>query len=186
LGHALEADLERLGRLVEELPEGRRVDLTEAMGEHGHLLPRALAIGHADTLLLTVGLDAGRVVEGWNRQATDQIGLLERVLADAKDQTHDPLHAGHAVEEVPLALVGGGDLDDAAVVPVGGAEAAAFVDLVDHPAQDAAFPATGLALVADAVDGVPLGSVRLPGHARILPDRLDGEIAGLSAFRGFG
>src|SRR5207248_5876554 len=98
--------------------------------------------------------------------------------AHPKDQADDPLHAAHAVEEPAVALGGGGDLDDAAVVPVGRAERAALVDFLVDPVEDRPFPAARLALVADALHHVPALAVHFPRHLGVLADRLQSNIAG--------
>ena len=73
--------------------------------------------------------------------------------------------------EADPGLVGAVDSHDIALRPIGGGKAGRSVgnrriqglDLVDDPLQDAAIPPRRTAVAGDAVAGVPLPAVDLPG-----------------------
>ena len=82
------------------------------------------------------------------------------------------------MEEPAVGLLGRTDLDHGSRVPVGFAEQLRLVlDAVDHLGQDAAFPAAGFAVAADAGHRVPVAAVDFPGHAGVLADFGDIAIA---------
>src|SRR5262249_7532606 len=150
--------------LFEKSAEGRRVDLAQAVGLDRDFLPRPLAVGNVNALVVAVNLQPLQLVQRANAEALDQLGLLEGLAADAVHQPHRALQGGVSVEEPAVTLVRRRNLDDAAVVPVGVAKRAEFMDAFVDPVEDVTLPLARLALVADALDGVPATAVDLPRH----------------------
>src|SRR5947209_7985699 len=92
-------------------------------------------------------------------------------------RTRNTSRQSHPMEEPTLALLGGCDLDDTAVVPVGWTEVAAFLNFLVDPIQNLAFPPTGRAAVAEAIAGVPASAVGLPRHQGVFADILQGQFS---------
>src|SRR5438105_15139478 len=71
------------------------------------------------------------------------------------------------MQKPPLALVLGGDLNDAAMIPIGWTKLAQFMNALIHPSQDFAFPTDLLAFRSHAILSVPALAVRFPRHVGI-------------------
>ena len=108
-----------------------------------------------------------------------QLLAAERVLLRAELHLEQPRLAGDGVKEPAVALLRRGDLDHAAVVPVGLAELARLVDAIDDARQYLAIPANRLSLASHAVPGVPASPVGLPRHLRLAAHVADVETPGL-------
>ena len=164
--------------LIDELPELRPVDLAVAVYAEFDLLPRTAETADLDPRLGAVQRQLRHVVQRLEVQPPHELVAGERVAGRAEFHLQEPFLARDGVEEPAVGLLRRADLDHGPRVPVGFAEQLRLVlDAVDDVAQDAAFPAAGLAVAADAGHGMPVAAVDFPGHAGVLADFGDVAIA---------
>ncbi|OYV85954.1 MAG: hypothetical protein B7Z73_12610, partial [Planctomycetia bacterium 21-64-5] len=161
---------------LQELPEGRPVDLFIRMHGQLHLLPRAAKLFALHARLAAVDRQVVHFVERLQVELAYQVFALEGALGHAELELEQPFFAGDGVQEPAVGLARSTNLNDRAGVPVRGAELAQLLDAIDHRGQNFAFPTAGQPAAADTLLRVPLAAVPLPRHLGFFADLGDIEV----------
>src|SRR5690242_20448122 len=109
--------MKRGDRVFQELSKSRRVDFTESVSNHGDRLPRPALIIDAHTLLRSIDLQAGGLIEGRNAELRHEIGVFKSILADAEGQPHQPLLSRRSVQEPTVTLCWRGNFHLCSTIP---------------------------------------------------------------------
>src|SRR5262249_43586240 len=117
-----------------------------------------------------------RLVEWLDAEPPHQFTGAEGILADAEDQSQQPLLTRHRVQEPALGTGWRRNFDGAAMLPVRLGKVAELVNLLIEPVKDRSFPAGRLALGGNALDRMPALAIGFPGHGRVLADILESEV----------
>ena len=167
LGHLADQPLVGFDRTLDELTAGRGGDLLLAVHQDANVVGHPSRVADVDPRLAAVDGQLVAFVEHPQGHQAANLGGAERAQRHPKREVQQPGMPGTGMEEPRGLAAGHLDLDGAAVVIVGGRELALArrLDLVDQPLQGWPFPAALLAASADALAGVPLAAVHLPGHA---------------------
>src|SRR5208337_654383 len=153
--------------LGQEGVKGGGLEVGRGMGGDGDLLHRTGVCCDFDPRgVAEHGCRA--LVEGDEIERVFQRARLERVAGDKEAEGDDPLAQGCRVEEgeaVFFLTLGAVDPHHAALRPFGRGEAAGpqLLDAIDDQLENPAVPARGAAVAGDAIAGMPLAAVDLPG-----------------------
>ena len=118
-GLVVEPTQEESDRLLEEALERRRVDLVQLVNDEYDLLPAGRGRDFDAVAVARKAFEPRRIRERLQAEFRLQQVLFERPTRQAEDELHVRFVARHRVEEPAVRLLRRGDLDDAAIVPVG-------------------------------------------------------------------
>src|SRR5205823_6678639 len=128
-------------RLFQEGPEGRRVNLAQAMGQNGDLLPGSFSIGNMNSFIGAVNLQTRCLIQRANAELRDEFFFTNSIAGNSKDQADQPFHARVQMQKPSLAFARRGDFNNGSLAPISIAEIPKLVDLVINPVDNFAFPA---------------------------------------------